>query len=266
MGGSRIIGSLGIRALGIPNTIRFQMRRSATPERTGTTANGIWKATLESFRESVASAEPTPAGVSVSAVSATLGVSLLQKVLEIVAKRKSFAGDLGHLASLRQAARNESERLTQYANEDIAAYRAYMEARRLKTADVETARALRDVIEKPLKAARSALACLDLCTEAAGFVHGAVAADLGTAAILLAGAVRAMLLSVDVNRQQLPAIEATRRMQRDRRKGSSAVGFGSAASDHHGWLGLMIMGAPTTPLRRRLVGRGSGKPKPILAL
>jgi methenyltetrahydrofolate cyclohydrolase len=169
--------------------------------------NGIWNATLESFRDSVASAEPAPAGVSVSAVSATLGVSLLRKVLEIMAKRKSFAGDSGRLASLRQAARNESERLTRYANEDIAAYRAYMEARRLKTAD-KTARALRDVNETPLKAARSALAGLDLCADAAGLVTGAVAADLGTAAILLAGAIRALLLSVEANLQQHPAREA----------------------------------------------------------
>jgi formiminotetrahydrofolate cyclodeaminase len=152
----------------------------------------------------VASAEPTPAGVSVSAVSATLGISLLLKVLEIVAKRKNFAGDLGHLAWLRQAAGKESERLAQYADEDIAAYRAYIEARRLKTADVASARALRDVIEIPLRAAGSALAGLDLCADASSIVYGAVAADLGTAAILLAGAVRAMVLSVDVNLQQHP--------------------------------------------------------------
>jgi methenyltetrahydrofolate cyclohydrolase len=171
--------------------------------------SGIWKATLESFRESVASAEPAPAGVSVSAVSATLGISLLQKVLEIVAKRKTFAGDRGRLASLRQAADNESERLTQCADEDVAAYRAYLEARRLRTADAETARALREVNETPLKAARSALLGLDLCADAAGIVNGAVAADLGTAAILLAGAIRAMLLSVDANLRQQPDRETS---------------------------------------------------------
>ena len=178
-------------------------------EGTETTANGIWNTALESFRESVAGAEPVPAGVSVAAVSATLGVSLLQKVLAIVAKRKSFTGDRGHLASLRQAAGNVSERLVQYANEDIGAYRAYAEARRLKTPDVEMARALQQVVEVPLKAARSALTGLDLCADAAGIVRGAVAADLATAAILLAGAVRAMLLSAEVNLRQLPDREAS---------------------------------------------------------
>ena len=147
-----------------------------------------------------------------AAVSATLGVSLLQKVLEIVAKRKSFTGDPGRLASLRQAARDVAERLVQYADEDIAAYRAYTEARRRRTPNIEpaesgTARALRDVVEVPIKAARSALAGLDLCADAAGIVRGAVAADLGTAAILLAGAACAMVLSAEVNLGQLPDLQ-----------------------------------------------------------
>jgi formiminotetrahydrofolate cyclodeaminase len=198
----------------IPNTVEDVSRRDGNITGTmagtmaGTTANGIWGSTLESFRRSVANAEPAPAGVSVSAVTATLGVSLLQMVLEIVAKRKSFAGDPEELSSLRQAAKNESERLARCADEDIAAYRAYVAARRLKTGDAETARCLRAVIEAPLQAARSALSGLDLCAAAAGMVDGAVAADLGTAAILLAGAVRALLLSVDVNLRQLPDREA----------------------------------------------------------
>ena len=55
-----------------------------------------------------------------------------------------------------------------------------------------------------MKTARCAVAGLDLCGEAAGLVHEFVAADLGAAAILLAGAVRATLLSVDFNLGQLP--------------------------------------------------------------
>ncbi|MEY2394268.1 MAG: hypothetical protein QOF94_613 [Acidobacteriaceae bacterium] len=161
----------------------------------------------------MASSEPTPAGVSVAAVSAVLGTSLLQKVLEIVAKRKSFTGDLEKLSSLRDAARNEAERLTQYADEDIAAYRSYMEARSRKTAceatDAELARSLRGVMETPLNASRSALSGLNLCVAAAELVHGAVAADLATAAILLEGAVRSMLLCVEVNLQELPDRKAT---------------------------------------------------------
>jgi formiminotetrahydrofolate cyclodeaminase len=182
---------------------------SALSEGTETTANGIWSITLEAFRESVASSEPTPAGASVAAVSAALGASLLQKVLYIVAMRKSFAGDLEKLSSLREAARNEAGRLTRCADEDIAAYRGYMVARRNKTTDLELARSLRGVMETPLNGARSALSGLNLCVDASEIVHGAIAADLATAAILLEGAVRSMLLCVAVNLQELPDPEVT---------------------------------------------------------
>jgi glutamate formiminotransferase/formiminotetrahydrofolate cyclodeaminase len=174
------------------------------PEEIETTANGIWNTTLETFRESVASSEPTPAGVSVAAVSAALGASLLQKVLAIVAKRKSFADDQGRLLSLCEAAGNQAARLTQYAEDDIAAYRGYMEARRLKTTDAQFANSRRQVMETPLNGARAALSGLNLCVDAAEIVHGAVAADLATAAILLEAAVRSMLLCVAVNLQELP--------------------------------------------------------------
>jgi formiminotetrahydrofolate cyclodeaminase len=178
--------------------------------------NTIWNATLESFRESVASAEPPPAGVAVAAVSATLGVNLLLKVLAIVARRKSFAADTEKLSPLLQAAKNESVRLTQYADDDIAAYRAYLESRRLKIED--HAMALREAIETPFRAAESALSSLDLCADAAGLVHGAVLADLATAAILLNGAIRAMLLSVEVNLQQLSDAEISAKIQLMREK------------------------------------------------
>jgi formiminotetrahydrofolate cyclodeaminase len=87
--------------------------------------------------------------------------------------------------------------LARYADEDAAAYSEYLKSRQ----------PTRRLIEVPLRAARSALLGLDLCAAAAGIVHGAVAADLGTAAILLESAVRAILLNVDANLQQTPDLE-----------------------------------------------------------
>ena len=138
-----------------------------------------------------------PAGVSAAAVSGTLGLSLLQKVLRIVGKRKSFAGDRGELAALLEAAGVESQRLARCADEDIAAYRGYMAARKLNPEGAGAGAAA--VVETPLRAARSALKGLDLCAAAAEMVDGAVAADLVTAAILLSGSVRAMAQSAGMN-------------------------------------------------------------------
>jgi formiminotetrahydrofolate cyclodeaminase len=153
-----------------------------------------------------------PAGVSVAAVSASLGLGLLVKVLRIVGQRRDLRVDPGRIGQLREAAQAASARLVEYADEDVVAFNQFMASRRLakNTPEEQQEReramdaALRAAIEVPLKTARAAVAGLDLCVEAAGSVHAFVAADLGAAAALLAGAVRATLLSVDFNVGQLP--------------------------------------------------------------
>lgn len=147
-----------------------------------------------------------------SAVSASLGLGLLEKVLRIVSQRRDFSGDRMRLGQIGDAARTESARLAHYADEDIAAFNEYMAGRRLakdtpqqrEDRECAIAAALRTAIDVPMNIARAAIAGLDLCTDAAGFVHAFVAADLGAAAELLAGAVRATLLSVDFNLGQVP--------------------------------------------------------------
>ena len=173
--------------------------------------DSIWKSTLEEFRGQVASSAPVPAGVSVAAVSATLGLSLLMKVLEITRKRKDFSGDPRKIEDLLTTARTESERLKQYADDDIVAYAEYMARRR---SPEETA-ALRKAIEVPLGAARSAASGIKLCADATKMTPASIAPDLGTAANLLAGAVRSILLSVESNALHLTDHEFQQEVQRE---------------------------------------------------
>ena len=153
----------------------------------------IWTASLASFHDELAGTRPAPAGVTASAVAANLGLGLLIKALGIIGKKKN-------VASLLDAARRESAHLKQSADDDIAAFDEYMDCLRRKQ---PAGAAMRKAIEVPMTSARSAVAALDLCAEAAGLVHAFVAADLGAAAALLSGAARAMLLSVDYNIGQL---------------------------------------------------------------
>lgn len=139
-----------------------------------------------------------------SAVSASLGLGLVEKVLRIAGQRRDFSGDRGRLDQLADAAQAGSARLARYADEDVAAFNEYLASRRLKDT-LAIGAALRTAIEVPLKIARAAVNGLDLCGEAACFVPAALAADLGTAVVLLAGAARATLLSVDSNLGQIPA-------------------------------------------------------------
>jgi len=167
----------------------------------------LWHSNLEEFRERVASSDSSVAAVAASAVSAACAIGLVVMVLEVIGRRKNFQGDRERLEALVDAAREESDRLARYADEDPAAYTSYMRALHMpKNTDTErTARhkamtaALRRATDVPLAAARASVAGLNICAEAAEMAHGAVAADLGGAASLLAGATRAILGTVDAN-------------------------------------------------------------------
>ena len=167
----------------------------------------LWESNLEEFREKVAGPDASVAAVAVSAVSAACALGLVVMVLEIMGKRKGFQGDRHRLEALVEAAREESDRLARYADEDPAAYAAYMRAVRMpkntevqrQARDSAVAAALHRATDVPLAAARTAVAGLNICAEASEMAHGAVATDLGGAAMLLSGATRAMLGAVDAN-------------------------------------------------------------------
>lgn len=163
--------------------------------------DSIWTTTLEAFRDRVAGIEPVPAGVSAAAVTAALGFSLLVKVLEIAVKRKNFAGDRGLVQTLLIDARGLSDTVSRLADEDIAAFHEYLGCLRRKEA---TGAALRKTIDVPLNVARAATAGLELCEKSAALVHAFIVPDLGTATILLAAAIRATLLTITSNLEQLP--------------------------------------------------------------
>jgi methenyltetrahydrofolate cyclohydrolase len=164
--------------------------------------DSIWTATLASFRDRVASLEPVPAGVSAAAVTATLGLGLLTKVLEIASKRKDFSGDRELVATLLHEARNQSQVLVQMADEDIARFRQYLDAVRQK---VSTGAALRKTIEVPLTVARASASGVALCEKSTGLVHAFVAPDLATARTLLVAAAESTLFTIRANLEQLPS-------------------------------------------------------------
>ncbi len=171
----------------------------------------VWESTLEGFRSAAASGESVPAGVAVSAVSASFALGLLAKVLKVSGRRKDFNGDPSKLGKLCDAAEAESKRMMQLAEEDMAAFNAYMASTRLPQAtDREREErkravdsAIRKAIETPLAAARAAATGIGLCADATSMVHTNVIADLGAAASLLAAALRVFLLCADSNIGQL---------------------------------------------------------------
>jgi formiminotetrahydrofolate cyclodeaminase len=169
----------------------------------------IGSATIDAFREHIAAADnPIAGGVAVASVSAGLGMALLALTLKVASQRKDFACDRTRLAKLLSAAGKESSRLVRCADQDISAYQQYRDSLKRKG---RAAIALRRIIVSPLQAAGSAARGLDLCQEAVSLVPLSVVSDLGAAATLLAGSVKAILLTVDVNVRQLPRSSQLRR-------------------------------------------------------
>ena len=185
-----------------------------------------WNSTLQEFRDRVASTDATVAAVSVASVSAMFALDLVVMVLQITGNRKNFQGDRRRLDVLVESAQSEAERLARYAEEDPAAYAQFMRCLRMsKTTESDRAKrdralveALRRATEVPLASARAAVSGLNVCAEAAGLVQGSVATDLGGAAMLLSGAVRAVLLSVDANIAALGDSEYTDQVTAERKE------------------------------------------------
>lgn len=170
--------------------------------------NSQWA--LESFRSAAASGEPAPAAVAIAAVSASFALGLLAKVAVVSSRHRQFAGYADKLSSLVEASTSESKQMLQIAEKDVAAFEAYMRSQRLpRSTDRErdarqraVEQALREAIEIPIAAARAAAKGLDLCSAASAATHVAVLADLGSAASLLASALRIFLLCADSNIRQ----------------------------------------------------------------
>ena len=137
--------------------------------------------------------QPVTGIVAAASIAASLALRAVRVVLETTAHKQSWE----RLGELIHKAGSESERLVHLAREDGVVYAAYLQARRERSPEVQAA--LRRAIATPLAAARSAASGIDLCGEALGFTSGAIAADVRGASALLAGAVRAILYSVDEN-------------------------------------------------------------------
>jgi formiminotetrahydrofolate cyclodeaminase len=181
--------------------------------------SSVWQSTLEEFRDRVGSRQPVPASGCVAAVSATLAINLLAKALEITSSKKSSTVESQKLKTLLDAARALATRLARYADEDVALFNAYLKSAKLPESNDQErhqrehtmAAAVRQVIEAPFDAARAASSGIQLSADAAAVVPKFLLADLGSAAALLGGAARGLILCAESNIRQLAASQETYR-------------------------------------------------------
>jgi hypothetical protein len=108
--------------------------------------------------------------------------------MSLMIKAMSITGGHGELVA---AARLEAAHLRGAADDDIGAVTEFI--------GVHDAAAKRHAIDAPLRAARAAVAGLELCVKASGAVKKSLAVDQAAAEALIAGALRAILMCVNAN-------------------------------------------------------------------
>jgi formiminotetrahydrofolate cyclodeaminase len=159
------------------------------------------------FAEALASEQAVPGGGAAAAVSAALAASLTAMVVRLSLGRDKYADFADLHAEVLAASDTARVRFFELADEDAAAYAAYMAARSMpRETDVEreareaaTRNAARIATKVPLATVRACQAQVDLVDRCAGRTNLNVASDLEVAALLLESAARAAAANVRVN-------------------------------------------------------------------
>jgi len=167
---------------------------------------------LGSFTEALASEKPTPGGGAAAAAAAALGSALTSMVVRLSLDRPAYQQHASLHAEVLAKSDAARLRFLGLADEDSAAYAAYMDARRLphEHEDEELARAAatrdaaRTATTVPLTIVQECHHQIDLVERSAGRTNTNVGSDLDVAALLLQSAARGAAANVAVN---LPAIQ-----------------------------------------------------------
>jgi len=174
----------------------------------------LWDWTLGDFRDRTASADPTPGGGSVCAVSGTLGLGLVIMALKVTLKRPASPLEGEQLQALVARAEPLLANLAHAADDDVRVFDAYMAALALpkQTDEQKSERraallaASLEATTVPIDAARTAVRALELAVEAARIVSSRILSDVAAGAELLGAATLGVLLNVDAN---LPGLGST---------------------------------------------------------
>ena len=152
----------------------------------------LWDLTLAQFREATAGLAMPGCG-AVSAVVADFGLALVVKALQVSEKRERREQRQG----LLQSAQALLGRPGAFADDDVAAFHEFLQARRHDPQAQQAAS--RQACAVPLATARACLEALDLAEAAWPEVVESVRCDVHAGALLIATAIDAVLLNVDAD-------------------------------------------------------------------
>jgi formiminotetrahydrofolate cyclodeaminase len=162
---------------------------------------------LRELLAAFADSGPTPGGGSASALTASIGLSLLAMVSAMHRTRNGTDEDRAVLDKAHEAVEHLGDHAITLVDDDAASYEAVVAAyRRPKATDDERAErkravqaALRGAVEVPLEVMRACRAGLTAALDVARAGNPSAASDVGVAVELLSAAARGAALNVRIN-------------------------------------------------------------------
>ena len=163
--------------------------------------------TVEDLLERLSSSAPVPGGGSAAALVGAMGASLVAMVAALTVGREAYAEVDRAARQVGEAAASLRQELVDLAEQDSAAYQAFVNARHLpRETDAQRAArasAMQDAsklsAEAPLRSARAARDALKLARSIAPIGNRNAVSDAGVAAQLASAAVRGAILNVRIN-------------------------------------------------------------------
>ncbi len=175
----------------------------------------VWDATTGDLLRRVSSADPTPGGGAIAAVSAAFGVALLHMAIEVtVASPGGERGPVG-LADAGARTRRLRDLVADAADRDVSEFDGLMAAYRMARG-TEAERAARaqaiaaatvTATVGPLTLAEACVDAIALAAEIEPLVKPTIVSDVQAGRDLVRGATRAALRTADINISALVARE-----------------------------------------------------------
>ncbi len=161
---------------------------------------------IKEYVAALASAAPTPGGGSASAITALLGISMMEMAVELTKNKKNFASYEAEYSHCLQAWEELKEKIAMGAEEDAFAFSTLMDVYKKPFADNEKElrqKMIDDASDHagrvPLHVARAIVSALRNGEQIANKINPWVLSDLIGGVELSYGALRSVLLNTAIN-------------------------------------------------------------------